>query len=71
MGDLPVQEARARSGRRRWEPPAMFKVLLGAHTNLAQSATSEASHPPLPVASVSKLGFSIELAFPMATRTET
>jgi len=62
--------------RRAWEPPAVTKLAIGAQTKSspvdAQTAAAEGriAEPSPPAAPASKLGFSIEMGFPLSARTE-
>ena len=66
--------------RRAWEPPSVTKLAIGAQTKSspvdAQAAGASApaqgrvAEPSPPAAPASKLGFSIEMGFPLSARTE-
>jgi hypothetical protein len=71
--------------RRAWEPPSVTKLAIGAQTKSspvdaqaaavdAQAAAAEGqgriAEPSPPAAPASKLGFSIEMGFPLSARTE-
>jgi hypothetical protein len=68
--------------RRAWEAPAVTKLAISTETKSARengrSAGMETSgsgqpnftHPQPPAAPATKLGFSIEMAFPLSARTE-
>jgi hypothetical protein len=65
-----------KTDRRGWEPPAIFELpLFGERAASGRggdiSTHLERSHPPLPAAAEGKLGFSIEMAFPLATRSDS
>jgi hypothetical protein len=67
-------EKNVQAVRRDWEPPALFDLPLFA----AESASIEDEHvapmpepPHPPPAAGGKLGFSIEMAFPLAVRSNT
>jgi hypothetical protein len=54
-----------------WEPPAVKKVAIGAETKSAAQgeATPGLAEPRPPSSPATKLGFSFEMAFPLAART--
>ncbi|HWV52538.1 MAG TPA: hypothetical protein VNZ93_08170 [Pseudorhodoplanes sp.] len=56
--------------RRAWEAPAMTEVPIAAATKAAGAGAGTNSNPPAPTAPTSKLGFSFEMSFPLAVRTE-
>lgn len=61
--------------RRVWESPTVTKLPIGTATNSAnrsgiQSASGRRMKPLAPAAPASKLGFSFEMSFPLAARTE-
>jgi hypothetical protein len=60
--------------RRIWELPTITKLPIGTTTGFASgSGRPESSHrmnPPAPATPASKLGFSFEMSFPLAARTE-
>jgi hypothetical protein len=59
--------------RRAWRPPALTVLAIGRETkspprNAAQSSGSSPAEPQPPAAPASKLGFSLEWAFPLSSR---
>jgi hypothetical protein len=67
--------------RRAWEPPTITKLAIGVETrSVADDKSGAASvsssrpaigQPPPPVAPTTKLGFSVEWAFPLSARWES
>jgi hypothetical protein len=59
-------------GSRAWEPPAFSELALDSDAGSNDGTRNEQSAPPLllPGVTLTKLGFSIESSFPLATRTE-
>jgi len=53
-----------------WEPPIVTKIAIGAETKSARPNSDNFPEPPPPSSPGTKLGFSFEMAFPMAARTE-
>jgi hypothetical protein len=70
--------ARIRIGRSKdkrhgtWEPPAVTKVAIGAETKSAVGGENHSglSEPQPPSPPATKLGFSFEMAFPLAARSK-
>jgi len=61
--------------RRPWRPPALTVLPVGRETkssqrNAAQSSGSSQTEPQPPAAPATKLGFSLEWAFPLSARWE-
>jgi hypothetical protein len=61
--------------RRIWELPRITKLPIGAATGFASGSGIQPDaglrmNPPAPATPASKLGFSFEMAFPLAARTE-
>jgi hypothetical protein len=57
--------------RRAWQPPTMTKLAIGAETKSAEvNADRPQASPQPPVAPTTKLGFSVEWAFPLSQRFE-
>jgi hypothetical protein len=59
--------------RRAWRPPALTVLAIGRETkspprNAAQSSGSDPAEPQPPAAPATKLGFSLEWAFPLSSR---
>jgi hypothetical protein len=53
-----------------WEPPAVTKVAISAETKSPVSNEPGLAEPQPPVAPATKLGFSFEMAFPLAARSK-
>jgi hypothetical protein len=61
--------------RRAWQPPELTVLAIGRETkssnrNATQSSGSNQTEPQPPAAPASKLGFSMEWAFPLSARWE-
>jgi hypothetical protein len=56
--------------RREWEAPAFTELKIGTETKSHRESSTPSVQPPLPEAPAAKLGFSIEWAFPLTSRTE-
>jgi hypothetical protein len=61
--------------RRPWQPPVLTVLAIGRETrssdrNAAQSSGSGQTEPQPPAAPATKLGFSLEWAFPLSARLE-
>ena len=60
--------------RRIWELPTITKLPIGTATGSASGSRihpdSDRMNPPAPATPASKLGFSFEMSFPLAARTE-
>jgi hypothetical protein len=61
--------------RRIWELPTITKLPIGTATGSVsgsgiQPDSGHRMNPPAPVTPASKLGFSFEMSFPLAARTE-
>jgi len=61
--------------RRAWRPPVLTAVAIGPQTrssrrNAAQPSGSSQTEPQPPAAPATKLGFSLEWAFPLSARME-
>jgi hypothetical protein len=59
--------------RRAWQPPALTVLAIGRETksrNAAQPSGSSQTQPQPPAAPATKLGFSLEWAFPLSARWE-
>ena len=70
----PIKDGKNTVGARcAWEPPAMTQLTIGAETKSAHRADGSTGlpEPPLPTPPTSKLGFSFEMALPLAARTES
>jgi len=66
-GSNPATELRA------WEPPTLVEFKIGAETksNRGRRPAPEPTEPaPSPAAPMTKLGFSLEWAFPLSSRVE-
>jgi hypothetical protein len=59
--------------RRAWEPPAMTQLAIGAKTKSSRPADEGAGapEPRPPTSPATKLGFSFEMALPLAARSES
>jgi len=64
--------------RRAWHPPQARKLAIGAETRAAteraglnSSSQPQFAQPEPPVAPKTKLGFSVEWAFPLSARWES
>jgi hypothetical protein len=71
----PTQSGKIIPGTRRaWEPPAITKLAIGSETKSAsgngQLPSAQAASPQPPATPSTKLGFSLEMAFPLSARTE-
>jgi len=71
----PSGSSNSDGARRPWEPPTIAKLAIGADTRTTAgdargSGTSVPAHPEPPAAPTSKLGFSLEMAFPLSARVE-
>ncbi len=58
-----------------WEPPSITKLPISTATRSAsgsgiQPDSGHRMNPPTPATPASKLGFSFEMSFPLAARTE-
>jgi hypothetical protein len=64
-----------RAKRRPWQPPGLTVLAIGretksSHRNAVQSPGSSQPEPQPPAAPATKLGFSMEWAFPLSARFE-
>lgn len=66
----PVVESSAPT-RRAWEAPAITELPVRTQTRAQTTAPSAGQAPQPPAAPATKLGFSFEMSFPLATRTES
>ena len=69
----PIKAGNATDGpRRAWEPPAVTQLAIGTETKSAQQneGTPALAEPLPPTPPATKLGFSFEMAMPLAARTE-
>ena len=64
------QEASVPPARRPWEPPLVSELSLRTDTKSNREFSAPPDEPPPPAAPVAKLGFSLEAAFPLASRSE-
>jgi len=65
----PSKTGKKKSGRRAWEPPAVTKLPIGSETKSPRKdGKGPPAHPAAPGAPTSKLGLSIEMAFPLSAR---
>jgi hypothetical protein len=66
-----MRSDKTRSGQRRaWEPPAVTTVAITTETKSPVENRQTAAQPSPPAPPASKLGFSIEMGFPLSARTE-
>jgi hypothetical protein len=56
--------------RRPWEAPLLSELSLRAATKSSYEPGPEPKHPDPPVPAMAKLGFSLELGFPLASRSD-
>jgi hypothetical protein len=56
--------------RRPWEAPLLSELSLRAATKSSYELYPEPQHPDPPVPPMAKLGFSLELGFPLAARSD-
>jgi hypothetical protein len=56
--------------RRAWDAPVMTETPIATGTKAATNDRQPASPPPPPASPSTKLGFSFEMSFPLAARTE-
>jgi hypothetical protein len=59
--------------RRVWEPPAVAQLAIGAETKSSQPSAAGAGspEPQPPTSPAAKLGFSFEMALPLAVRSDS
>jgi hypothetical protein len=58
--------------RRAWEPPVVTQLEIGAETKSSpQAAGSTSPEPQPPTCPATKLGFSFEMALPLAARSDS
>jgi hypothetical protein len=55
--------------RRAWEPPNVTKLAIGTETK-SPFTNGQGEEPAPPAAPTSKLGFSLEMGFPLSARTD-
>ena len=66
----PMRSERTGAGNRRaWDPPTVTKLAIGTETK-SPLTNGPGEEPAQPAAPASKLGFSIEMGFPLSARTE-
>jgi hypothetical protein len=63
-------ETIASPARRPWQAPLLNELSLRAATKANDAVSMPPDHPPEPAAPSSKLGFSLEAAFPLASRSK-
>lgn len=56
--------------RRTWNRPVVTTLAIGTETKLSRGVQPEFTQPEPPAAPSTKLGFSLEMAFPLSARTE-
>jgi hypothetical protein len=64
------QNSESGDGRRKWEPPALVEIKIGAETKSSRDPddATQPKEPPQPAAPTSKLGFYFEWGFPLSSR---
>lgn len=70
----PIKDDKTTDGVRcAWEPPTVTQLVIGTETKSAHHADASPGlpEPPPPTPPATKLGFSFEMALPLAARTET
>jgi hypothetical protein len=63
------QEESVPPARRPWQPPVLSELSLRTATKSNGEFCEPPDHPPEPAAPVAKLGFSLEAALPLASRS--
>jgi hypothetical protein len=56
--------------RRAWQAPAFTELAIAAGTKSAIVGRNDPTHPKVPTAPMTKIGFSFEVGFPLSSRTE-
>ena len=65
----PSKTGKTSGGKRAWAPPAVSKLPIGSETKSPRKdGQGKPAHPAPPGAPASKLGLSIEMAFPLSAR---
>jgi hypothetical protein len=57
------------ANRRAWEAPTVTKLAIGTETKTPLTK-GQGEEPAQPAAPASKLGFSLEMGFPLSARTD-
>jgi hypothetical protein len=71
---VPIKDGKNAVGpRRAWEPPAVIQLAIGAETKSAHQTDNGHGlpEPPPPTCPATKLGFSFEMALPLASRSDS
>jgi hypothetical protein len=56
--------------RRAWQAPAFTELAVATGTKSAIVGRNDPTHPKVPTAPMTKIGFSFEVGFPLSSRTE-
>jgi len=65
----PSKTGKRSGGKRAWEAPTVSKLSIGSETkSLRKDKQGKRAHPTPPGAPTSKLGLSVEMAFPLSAR---
>jgi len=68
----PSKTDKTSGAKRAWEPPAVSKLPIGSETKSSNKDGQGAQrHPAPPGTPKSKLGLSLEMAFPLSARFES
>jgi hypothetical protein len=59
-----------RGERRAWQAPAFTELAIATETKSAIVGRNDHTHPMVPTAPMTKIGFSFEVGFPLSSRTE-
>src|SRR5215470_10619396 len=65
-----IDERSTAQARRAWQAPAFTELKIGTETKSNRESSPPSDDPPPSAAPTTKLGFSIEWAFPLSSRTE-
>jgi hypothetical protein len=65
-----IDERSTGQARRAWQAPAFTELKIGTETKSDREGSPPSDEPSPPAAPATKLGFSIEWAFPLSSRTE-
>lgn len=71
MSESASHDASMPRALRAWEPPVLSELSLRTETKSNREPPLQSSHPRLPSVTLAKLGFSIESAFPMGSRSDS
>jgi hypothetical protein len=64
-------DASMRKALRAWEPPVLSTLSLRSETRSSREEPAQSAPPRSPSVTLAKLGFSIEAAFPMGSRSDS